>query len=58
MQSSSKNFVTRLKARRTRALIVGLLPPPPCVEGPAPALVIVVDGVGVGTASQALVVEK
>jgi len=31
---------------------------PPRVEGPTPALMIVVDGVGVGVANRPLVMEK
>lgn len=58
MPSSSKNLVTRLKVGKTQALTVRLLPLALGVEGFALALVIVVDGVGVNVANQALVMEK
>ncbi len=57
MQHSLKNSVTWLK-EKTNPLTIGLLPPPLGVEGPAPALVIVVDGVGVDVDNQPLVMEK
>jgi hypothetical protein len=43
--------VTWLKVGRTHALIVSMLPLPLGVEGFALALMIMVDGVGVGKAS-------
>jgi len=48
----------RLKVKRTCALIVEPLPLPQGVEEPAPALVVVVNGVGVDTTNQPLVMEK
>jgi len=56
--SSSKNSMTRLKVKRARALIVGLLPLPLGVERFAPIPVIVVDGVGVETTDRPFVMEK
>jgi hypothetical protein len=49
--SFSKNLVIGLKARRTYALIIEPLPLPLGIEGPALALVIVVNGVGVDVTS-------
>jgi len=50
--------MTWLKVGRTRALIIRSLPLPLCIEGPTPALVIVVDGVSVDVASRPLMMEK
>ncbi len=47
-----------LKIKRTRALTVGPLPLPPRVEGHAPTVMIVVNGVGVDVTNQPLVMEK
>jgi len=43
-EAFQRTQMTRLKVGRTHALIVGLLPLPPCIEGPALAPVIMVDG--------------
>jgi hypothetical protein len=58
VQKFSKNSVIGLKVARAYAFIVGPLPPPLGVEGSAPALVIVVDGVGVDATNRPLVMEK
>jgi len=50
--------VTRIKTIKTCALIVELLPLPPSVEGHAPTLVRVVDGIRNNVINQPLVMEK
>jgi len=50
--------VIGLKVIRTCALTIKPLPLPQGVEGPAPALVVVVNGVGVDVASRPLMMEK
>ncbi len=50
--------MTWLKVGRSHALIIGSLPLPLCIEGPTLALVIAVDGVGVGVANRPLMMEK
>jgi hypothetical protein len=56
--SHSKNSVIGLKAGKTCALTVSLMPLPLGVEGHALAFMIMVDGVGVGGANWPLVMEK